>query len=75
MFGTYGYMWSGANLPIVFKTLPYWNYYETLDASITGKQVPQKYLNQVIAMFNRGVFVFNDTANYKDFSKAADNHY
>ena len=75
MFGTYGYMWSGANLPIVFKTLPYWNYYETIDASITGKQVPQKYLNQVIAMFNRGVFVFNDTSSYKDFSKAADNHY
>lgn len=75
LFGTYGYTWNEYTLPITFKNLPYWSYYETIDASITGKQVPQKYLNQVIAMFNRGVFVFNDTSSYKDFSKAADNHY
>ena len=75
MFGTYGYMQDGDIKEIQFKTLPYWNYYETMEAAITGKQVPQKYLNQVIQMFNRGVFVFNDTASYKDFSKAQLNHY
>lgn len=75
-FGTYGYTVNGRSVPIRFDTgLPYWYYYHTMDASITGNTVPQKYLNMVIQMFNRGVFVFNDTTNYKDFSKAKQNHY
>ncbi len=75
MFGTYGYMMGGEIVPIAFKTLPYWKYYQTVEAAIEGRKVPQRYLMQIIQRFNSGIFVFNDTASYKDFSKALDNHY
>lgn len=74
-FGTYGYMQNGDIYPIVFKQLPHWHYYQTANASIEGHNVPQRYLAQVIGMFNSGVFVFNSAADYKDFSKAQSNHY
>lgn len=74
-FGTYGYTQDGDIYPIVFKQLPHWHYYHTANASIEGRKVPQVYLNQVIGMFNSGVFVFNSVSDYKDFSKAQSNHY
>lgn len=74
-FGTYGYIMDGEIVPIEFKTLPYWKYYQTQEAAIEGRKVPQRYLSQIIQRFNAGIFVFNDVASYKDFSKALDNHY
>ena len=74
-FGTYGYMMEGEIVPIAFKTLPYWNYYQTQEAAIEGRKVPQRYLTQIIQRFNAGIFIFNTAADYKDFSKALDNHY
>lgn len=74
-FGTYGYSFQNKVLPISFKTLPHWNYYQTFNASIEGSKVPQRYLMQIIQRFNAGIFVFNSVADYKDFSKALDNHY
>lgn len=73
-FGTYGYKQDGNSYPIVFGNLPYWNYYETLDVSITGKTVPQKDLIKIINRFNNGIFIFNDIANYKKFNLALENH-
>lgn len=75
MFGTYGYMMDGEIVPITLTGLPYWKYYQTVDAAIEGRQVPQRYLSQIISRFNSGIFIFTDTSSYKDFSKAADNHY
>lgn len=75
IFGTYGYIMDGEIVPIEFKTLPYWKYYQTQEAAIEGRKVPQRYLSQIIQRFNAGIFVFNDVASYKDFSKALDNHY
>lgn len=75
MFGTYGYMMNGEIVPITLTGLPYWKYYQTVDAAIEGRQVPQRYLSQIISRFNSGIFIFTDTSSYKDFSKAADNHY
>ena len=75
LFGTYGYMQDGDICKIRFKELPHWHYYQAANASIEGNKVPQRYLAQVIGMFNSGVFVFNSVADYKDFSKALDNHY
>lgn len=75
LFGTYGYMQEGDICKIRFKELPHWHYYQAANASIEGNKVPQRYLSQVIGMFNSGVFVFNSVADYKDFSKALDNHY
>lgn len=73
-FGTYGYSWAGEVKPIVFNTLPHWNYYETMGAVITGRGVPQRYLKQVIDMFNRGVFVYNTIGDYKHLENAMSNH-
>lgn len=75
MFGSFGYTLNGEVVPITFKDLPYWKYYQTQEASIEGRKVPQRYLNQIIQRFNAGIFVFNDTSSYKDFSKSLDNHY
>ena len=75
MFGTYGYMMDGEIVPITTSGLPYWKYYRTQDAAIEGRQVPQRYLNQIINRFNAGIFIFTSTSNYKDFSHAMDNHY
>lgn len=74
-FGTYGYIMDGEIVPIEFKTLPYWKYYQTQEAAIEGRKVPQRYLSQIIQRFNAGIFIFNDVASYKDFSRALDNHY
>ena len=74
VFGTYGYMQDGQTCPIVFGNYPHWNYYQTVDASIEGNEVPQEYLFDVIRMFNRGVFIFNSIGDYKDFSLAPTNH-
>ncbi len=75
MFGTYGYMMEGEIVPITFKNLPHWTYYQTVEASLEGRKVPQRYLTQIIQRFNAGIFVFNSVADYKDFSNALDNHY
>lgn len=75
MFGTYGYMMDGEIVPITTSGLPYWKYYQTQDAAIEGRQVPQRYLNQIINRFNAGIFIFTSTSSYKDFSHAMDNHY
>jgi hypothetical protein len=77
-FGTYGYTMNGKVCPLdSFKApvLPYWYYYHSMNASIEGRNVPQRYLLRVIDMFNRGVFVFRDTASYKNFGLAKDNHF
>lgn len=73
-FGTYGYSWEGRKHKIIFQNMPHWNYYETISAVITGRGVPQKYLNQVINMFNSGVFVYNTIGDYKKLSNAISNH-
>lgn len=73
-FGTYGYSWAGQKQKIVFQNMPHWNYYETLGAVITGRGVPQKYLEQVISMFNSGVFVYNSIGDYKKLENAMANH-
>lgn len=73
-FGLYGYNQGGLNVKPVFQNYPYFNYYETEQANITGRGVPQQYLNAVIAMFNRGVFVYNDIGTYKKLENAALNH-
>lgn len=75
MFGTYGYTYN-SSIPrsITFGDYPYWKYFECAEVNIEGDRVPQKYLAQVIAMFKNGVFVFNDTEHYKDFSLAYQNH-
>lgn len=73
-FGTYGYSWNGKIKPIEFGYMPYWNYYETEDASITGKSVPQKDLMKIINRFNRGIFIFNTIGDYKKFGNSIANH-
>ncbi len=75
MFGTYGYTQNGDIMPITFKNLPYWSFYHCKDAAIDGRQVPQKYLSQIINRFNSGIFVFNDVASFKKFERAQSNHY
>lgn len=73
-FGTYGYNQGNMVRPIIFGNYPHWNYYETQEASITGKSVPQKDLIKIIQRFNTGIFIFNSVADYKDFSKSSSNH-
>lgn len=73
-FGTFGYNQGGFTCPIVFNNYPYFNYYETVSANISGRGVPQKYINAVIAMFNRGVHVYNNIGVYKNLDNAINNH-
>lgn len=77
MFGTYGYMQNGNIQPITFKQLPHWTYYQTKEAMIEGRKVPQRYLSQIINRFNAGIFVFNSVADYKNITAATaqGNHY
>ncbi len=73
-FGLYGYNMGGLNVKPVFNNYPYFNYYETEQANIIGRGVPQHYLDDVIAMFNRGVFVYNNIGVYKKLENAQLNH-
>jgi len=73
-FGTYGYSMGGSPQRIVFGNYPRWNYYETLDASISGRLVPQKDLMKIINRFNNGIFIFNTVGDYKKFGFATANH-
>lgn len=73
MFSTYGYMQGGTIQDILFH-MPVWTYYQTQAASIEGPTVPQRYLNQIIDRFNRGIFVFTDQTKYKKFNLWSSNH-
>lgn len=75
IFGTYGYNQGGLVKEIVFKQLPKWHYYQTSAACIEGDDVPQSDLNDVINMFNSGVFVFTSKDTYKKFEDVLSNHY
>lgn len=64
-FSTYGYNMGGLVKPINLDGMPHWTYNQTRQASITGRGVPQRYLDQVIAMFNSGVFIYKTIGDYK----------
>lgn len=75
VFSTYGYLQGGLVKDIVFKQLPKWHYYQTVEACIEGDDVPQTDLKDVIDMFNSGVFVFTSKDTYKKFEDVSSNHY
>lgn len=64
-FSTYGYSFGGKMMPLNLNNMPYWNYVETENAVITGQEVPQWAISQVIKMFNSGVFIYNNIGTYK----------
>ena len=64
LFSTYGYNMGGLVRPINLNGMPHWTYNKTRQAAITGRGVPQRYLDQVIAMFNSGVFIYKTIGDY-----------
>lgn len=76
-FGTYGYSQNGRpdtlSLSARQALYPKWCYIETSDCSLTGAEVPQGALSDVIRQFNQGTFIFWSAADFKDFSNAGTN--
>ena len=73
-FSTYGYSMGGEIQPLNTHNMPFWNYVETRNAVITGTEVPQWAINNVIKMFDSGVFIYSDIGSYKKTENVAENH-
>lgn len=65
LFSTYGYNMGGLVRPINLNGMPHWTYNKTRQAVITGRGVPQNYIDKVIDMFNSGIFIYKTIGDYK----------
>lgn len=72
-FSMYGYSYGGTPQLPNLHNMPFWNYVETLDAVITGREVPQWALDACIKRFNSGIFIYNNIGTYKKTDNCSSN--
>ena len=66
-FDMYGYLTNTVKVPNI-NNRPNWNYVKTIGAIITG-DIPQMDLQQIKNMFDNGITLWHNTANFLDYSK------
>lgn len=73
-FDLYGYRVNSVKIPNI-NTRPYFNYVEIDNSTdcICG-DIPSNYLDEMNAIFHRGVFIWKSLSNFGDFSLAGLNH-
>lgn len=72
-FSTFGYSYGNTIQTVNLNNMPIWNYVHTADAQIVGREIPQRYLQQIKRIFDSGVFIFKSISNYKNFGLVESN--
>ena len=66
-FSMFGYLVNVSKVPNITGRR-YWNYVKTVGANIEGN-IPQGDMDEIKAMFDRGITIWHDTAHYLDYTQ------
>lgn len=67
-FSMAGYQVNDVKIPNIEGRLN-WNYVKTIDCNIEGTEIPEKDLNKLKAMFNRGITFWHNYSTFRDYSQ------
>lgn len=68
-FSMAGYKVNSLKIPNVTGRLN-WNYVKTIDCNIEGTEIPEKDINELKSMFNRGITFWHNYSTFRDYSQA-----
>ena len=65
-FDLYGYKVLSVKIPELYSR-QYWNYVKTVDCNIQGN-IPQDDMDAIKAMFNKGITLWHDADNMRNYN-------
>lgn len=68
-FSMFGYKVNALKIPNIRGRLN-WNYVKTIDCNIEGTEIPEKDINELKDMFDKGITFWHNISTFRDYSQS-----